>query len=125
MARMNVTLDGTEPPIEYIGDWAVMDRDPVTRTTKLARVTELPDGGEKWEYKTLQDCEELIEENSSIRQEQDGQRYGDGNTLVARIPITVWSARLSEALKQGDDAFVKRWLNNPDHAAFRTKSGRI
>lgn len=135
MTRMNVELedgshsavdlDGTEEPIEFIGDWAVMDRDPVTRVTKLARVTERPDGGETIEWKTLQDCEELVAENAAIRQEQDGQRYGEGNTLVARIPMTVFANRLTDAIKQGDDGFIKRWLNDPDHAAFRTKSGRI
>lgn len=125
MARMTVTLDGTEPPIEYVGDWAVMDYDPVTRTRKLARVTELPDGGEKWEWKTEQDCSALVQENAAIRQAQEGKRYGDGNTLIARIPMTVWANRLSDPIKQGDDEFLKRWLNDPDHAAFRTKSGRI
>lgn len=125
MTRMNITLDGTEPPVEYIGDWAVMERDPVTRKIVLARVTELPDGGEKWETRVEQDCSALVEENAAIRQAQEGKRYGEGNTLIARIPMSVWANRLADPSKQGDDEFLKRWLNDPDHAAFRTKSGRI
>jgi hypothetical protein len=123
--RMNITLDGTEEPIEYVGDWAVLSRDPVTRTVKLMRVTDLPDGGEKWEYRTEQDCTELVDENTAIRNEQDGKRYGDGLTLIARVPMTVFSGRLNEAIRQGDHRFLSRFLNDPDHAAFRTKSGRI
>ena len=123
--RINVTLDGSEEPIEYVGDWAVLSRDPVTRTLKLMRVTDLPDGGEKWEYRTVQDCGVLVEENAEIRAAQAGQRYGDGLTLVARVPMTVWSGRLNEAIRQGDHAFLARFLNDPDHAAFRTKTGRI
>lgn len=67
----------------------------------------------------------LLDENAAIRAIQDGRRYGDGQTLVARVPMNVWANRLMESNRQRDRAHLRRFLNDPDHAGFRTKSGRV
>ena len=44
------------------------------------------------------------------------------NKLVARVPMTVYETSIHE--KWGDDDW-KRWLNDPDNAAFRIWKGNV
>lgn len=120
-------LTGREPPVEYIDGWAVMHRDHLTGRIELAYVEEGagPNGADLWHFKSLQDCSQLLDENAAVRAVQAGKGWGDGLQHVASVPMNVWANRLSVASQQGDSAFIKRWLNDSDHAAFRTKSGKL
>jgi hypothetical protein len=60
-------------------------------------------------------------ENNKVMRELHPQR--STNKLVARgVPITV----AEQALREGwDDNDWKKWLNDPDNAAFRVWPGRV
>jgi len=110
-----------DEPLEYTDDgWCVVFRDRQT-----GREIHALDEGDKMRVREVMDVEGLVAENAAIRGELAGTRYGDGLSLAARVPIHVFHNRLAEAVRQGDDAFVRRWLNDGDHAAFRVRDGRI
>lgn len=44
---------------------------------------------------------------------------------VASIPLNVFWDQLAGPSKQDDRKFISRWLNDSDHAKFRTKEGRV
>ena len=44
------------------------------------------------------------------------------NRLVARVPMTVMEQSIHE---QWDESDWKRWLNDPDNAAFRVWTGAV
>lgn len=44
------------------------------------------------------------------------------NKLVARVPMTIMEQSIHE---QWDEADWKKWLNDPDNAAFRIWKGRV
>jgi hypothetical protein len=44
------------------------------------------------------------------------------NKLLARVPMTVMEQSIHE---QWDDNDWKKWLNDPDNAAFRVWQGRV
>lgn len=81
--------------------------------------------GTKMTVREFAPVDELLEDNAELRSETAGTRHADGLSLVARIPEHIMHNRLMEALRQGDNAYLDRWLNDPDHAKFRVRSGRI
>lgn len=75
---------------------------------------------------TVQDAEPIVEMNkarASNFDERSGWK-GDGFHLVASIPNVV----MMDLKKRGvldDPAAFKKWLNDKDNSAFRTRPGRV
>lgn len=68
--------------------------------------------------------QDLMRMNAEQRAESRGTRWGDG-AVVARIPLNIYFNELAEAANVGDDKYVNKWLNDADHAAFRTREGKL
>lgn len=58
----------------------------------------------------------------SIKLDRENHKTGTTNKLVARVPLTVYEKSLVEQWDEGD---WKKWLNDPDNAAFRVWQGRV
>lgn len=106
------------------GDWKFLDRNPVTGIVRY--VLDMGDGTSvmRTEYPYT---EELLAINAESQVNNLNTRWGDGK-VVASIPMNVlFNAEmgLSEAISEGDDAFLNKWLNNSDHSKFRTRGGRL
>lgn len=65
------------------------------------------------------DLEPILE---SVKRDQELHPVRSMNKLVARVPMTVYELSLVE---QWDESDWKKWLNNPDNAAFRVWRGRV
>jgi hypothetical protein len=65
------------------------------------------------------DCTQLVENNRALA-ESHPQR--STNKLVARVPLTIYERSVHENWDEDD---WKRWLNDPDNAAFRVWPGRV
>jgi len=72
---------------------------------------------------TVEDVEDVTEMNKGIAQLDDGNWKGDWHH-VAQIPATVW-ADLQRRGIAGDDKALRRWLDDRDQSAFRTKPGKL
>jgi hypothetical protein len=70
---------------------------------------------------TEQDMTEIIEENKVMR-ELPLDPKSNFRTLARGVPITVAEQALRE---NWDDNDWKKWLNDPDNAAFRVWPGRV
>lgn len=68
--------------------------------------------------------EPIIEDNKRALNDSAGQRWGDGK-VVASIPLNVYFDKLAPASRAGDDAYVKRWLNDIDNRDFRRFGGKV
>lgn len=106
------------------GDWKFFDRNPVTGIVRY--VLDLGDGTSvmRTEYPYT---EELMDMNAQKQVDSLNTRWGDGQ-VVASIPMNVLynpDMGLAEAVSEGDDAFVNRWLNDADHSRFRTRGGKL
>lgn len=104
------------------------DYDPMTGVTEWFHAH---DGGEGFTLEYSQDVSPLIEANKRAFNEFSSGRdsFGDGATLngrshVARIPAVI-HARLHRDGIIRDPVALKRWLNDPDNAVFRTRPGVI
>lgn len=68
--------------------------------------------------------EHFFEENALHLRESDGHRFGEGKR-VASIPMHIWSRVIAPAQREGDMAWIKKWLNDFDNRPFRTFKGRV
>ena len=103
------------------GNWVLFSDDPVTGIRRYR--LDLGNGTAvmRTEYHRT---EELLAVNHEEAASNLNTRWGDGK-VVARIPMNVLFNQLGEAVRDGDDAYVNRWLNDPDHAKFRTRGGKL
>lgn len=103
------------------GSWELVKDDPLTGTREYEM--DLGDGTivvRREFYAT----EALLEANRYALNASQGKRWGDGQ-VVASIPMNVLYREIMPALEQDDERYVRRWLNNSDHAAFRTFGGKV
>jgi hypothetical protein len=85
---------------------------------------ELDDGTviRRTEHKTTA---QLLDQNARALNDSMGQRWGDGK-VVASIPLNLFYASgVAEATRQKDKRFLSKWLNDADHAKFRTFGGKV
>lgn len=102
------------------GAWALYDYDAATGRS----VWHLHDG-EKDVFRIDYPVTGIISENAAHRAEAGRAWAGDWHR-VASIPLNVaYDSNLVRAQSEGDDAYVRRFLNDGDNAAWRTREGRL
>lgn len=101
------------------GDWELFDYD--FRTGRS--VWRFFDGAAT-HFRTDYPVDDILRDNRADFNESNGARFGDGRR-VASIPLNIFYEQLHEAHCQDDEAFVSRWLNDPDNRAFRTFEGTV
>lgn len=73
---------------------------------------------------TQQDVTAIIEENKNeFNQVDERQRWGEFSR-VASIPLSLFYQLKNEG-KLEDQAYMKRWLNDPENRHFRTRPGVV
>jgi len=73
---------------------------------------------------TRQDVTAVIEENKEIfNGTEKHDRYGEFSR-VASIPLSIFYQLKAEG-KLDDQAYMKRWLNDPDNRHFRVRAGQV
>lgn len=102
------------------GDWTLFSHDFKMKRTVWARQN--PDGSTT--FRTDYAVDDTIEANRDMRNAASKGFKGDWHK-VASIPLNVYYNQLHQASLQDDKAFISRWLNDSDNAAWRTKEGRV
>lgn len=99
---------------------------PSTDPNTRVRIQRNPDNPNQWVVWRQTLVPSLVAEaNAEAMKENDGKRWGDGQ-IAARIPMHIlFGKKLGPAFKAGDDAYIKRFLNDPDNAWMRTFKGRV
>ncbi len=105
------------------GDWILRDYDFKTGVSKW--VLYEPDG--KIVMRTDYPVAQTLEENAAhFNAAGDGWK-GDWHR-VASVPLNLLydsNLGLIDAHNEGDEKYVKRWLNDSDNRGFRTKGGTL
>mgnify|MGYP000851157081 CR=1 FL=1 len=107
-------------PIYDEKGWRLLERIPSMGITRWMMMLE--DG--EMIIRTDTEVNALLDTNTAERNIKAGQRWGDGRK-VASIPAQIWTRDLAEAVRQDDNRYLSRWLNDADHAAFRTFEGKV
>ncbi len=73
---------------------------------------------------TQQDVTNVVEENkANFSQIDENAKWGE-LSKVASIPLSLYYQLKSEG-KLDDQAYMKRWLNDPENRYFRTRPGEV
>lgn len=108
-----------DDPREY-GKWLPWSFDPVTN--KKVSFMETEEGQIHWHTETV--VEELVEQNRAAFNDSKNKRWGNGR-VVASIDMPTYYNKIVPAKQAGDDAWIKRFLNDIDNRAYRTFKGTI
>lgn len=103
----------------YDGEWRLWSHNPVTGVK-----TWFLDIGDHFVLRTDTPVDRLFQENAEDEANSTGRRWGGGQR-VASIPLDVYFKHLGEAAKEGDQAYIRKWLNDSDNAKFRTFRGTV
>lgn len=104
------------------GDWELMSWDAATGRTVWSMFD-----GEKTVIRTDTPVAATIEQNTLARNATPDGWKGDYHR-IASVPMQLLyddNLGLNKAIQNGDDAYLNRWLNDGDNAAWRTKEGRV
>ena len=98
----------------------LLDHDP---QSGVSHVFDYDDATNEVTITAAQEAEPITEFNKVQFNERPG-RWGDGLQKVASIPNTVYAGLLASG-KIKDQAYMRRWLNDPANRAFRTRPGKV
>lgn len=104
----------------------LFDYDPMTGIVEWFDYDESDD---TFTIRMDQDLEQIVEANKtqfntfSSGRDKWGEDF-DRKTHVARIPMVVYQQWMIDG-KLTDQAFLRKWLNDPSNAAFRTRPGVV
>lgn len=102
------------------GNWTLFDYDYHT-----GRSVWVWFNGQETVFRIDYPVEKLIKENVEDYNASGRGWKGDWHR-VASVPLNVaYDSGLCKAQSEGDDGFVKRWLNDSDNRYWRTKEGRL
>lgn len=102
------------------GEWMLFDSD--IQLGRFVWVRHNPDGSST--FRTDYRVDPTVEINRAQRNMAEKNWKGDYH-MVASIPLNVFHEELAEAARQNDNKYLSKWLNDSDHRAWRTKSGRV
>jgi len=98
----------------------IFDEDPLTGTRRIF----YRDPYEKTNtIVATQDVTDIVEENKA-RFNESGGRWNESFNHVASIPIGLYFQLKKQGIIDDPERF-KRWLNESDNRAFRTRPGTI
>lgn len=97
----------------------VIDTDP---TTGISHVFYYDDATDEVTITAEQDVASVLEHNKTSYNDAP-DRHGEWSR-VAQIPMSIYYD-LAKSGKLRDNAYMKRWLNDPDNRFFRTRPGKV
>jgi len=100
----------------------IFDRNETTGITRLWHYN--PETDEAT-IETQQDVSNVVEENKDQFNATDNKANWTGEWhKVASIPLNIYY-ELQASGKITDQAYMRRWLNDPDNRFFRTRPGQV
>jgi hypothetical protein len=104
--------------------WRLLSFDPVTGKTDWMKLEGDVEGQHQLKVRTVMPVDDLLALAAADRQMDSGDWTGD-MYRVSTMPIHLHERLLGEAIRQDDQKYVSKVLNDPDYAKFRTKAGRV
>ncbi|MBY7649605.1 MAG: hypothetical protein C4617_03805 [Candidatus Liberibacter europaeus] len=104
----------------YDGSWKLISYDSAT-----GRTIWFSSDGQQDLYRIDYPINHVIEQNRIACEQSAGKRVGDWQR-IASIPLDiVRNSHLMQAHSEGDDIWMRNWLNNKDNAVWRTSEGYV
>jgi len=75
-------------------------------------------------YCTQQLAQPILDSNQEAMNNNLGKRWGDGK-VIASIPLPLYFEKIVPARQAGDEAYIRRFLNDIDYRKFRRFGGDV
>ncbi len=111
----------------YDGEWQLLSVDPFTGIRKWISAEALP-GTTTFVVKTetpVAFTEAILDNNRAAFNASLGKRWGEGQVAWSMPVDEYFRSGVAEAKKNHDEKWVNRFMNNPDHRAFRRFKGNL
>lgn len=102
------------------GAWTLFDYDPQT-----GRSTWVTHQDNQMVFRIDQPLENIFSANNEDESASNGKRFGDWNRVASIPHHLTYQNGVAKAVEQQDNAFLSRFLNDPDNRKFRTSRGRV
>lgn len=100
----------------------LLDFDPISKVRSMFHGG---DGGDEFTVEEVQDVTAVLDENKrAFNMYDERSRWNHEMNQVASIPLVVWEDLKRKGIAD-DEKALKKWLDDPDNRAFRTRPGRI
>jgi len=105
-------------------DWFEVGDSPVVRTE--IRLRECADGSTDLDIRqSPRDLQVFLDQLAAERDLTDQRGWKDG-AVIGRVPDAYYhSSGMARARLENDQAWIKKFYNDPDHARLRLKTGRL
>lgn len=104
-----------------MSDWAVFDRNDELGRVVLFRKVE---GGT--EFATVYLVDGILDANTEARNSAPSGWKGDYHRIASLSPAVAYGdGYVAQAIKEGDDKVLTKWLNDSDNSRWRTKDGTV
>lgn len=110
----------TQEPEIWDGAWKLVDFDHPT-----GRSVWMTQQDDQLVFRVDMPLEDIFSANHEMAMETQGRRFGDYNRVASIPHHLVYQNGIDDALGQGDDKWLARWLNDSDNRKFRTSRGRV
>jgi hypothetical protein len=101
----------------------ILEHDPLTGITRTFHYDEGYDA-KNFLIETVQETAGIVERNRNAFNDAKQGFHGEELSKVASIPLTIYYDLVKKGIDK-DPVAMKRWLNDPDNAAFRVKPGVV
>jgi len=98
----------------------LLSRDPLMGTETYFHYH---DENDSMTIETITDVSDIVAGNKRDFNDASSNWSGDWHR-VASLPLNVLLQLQEQGIAQDEQAF-RRWLNDPDHRAYRTKPGKV
>lgn len=103
-----------------MSDWVLFEHIPGVRKVYVK------DDGEHWLIRTdYLNADHTRDFNAAMEAQSHGSRFGDYRLLTSMPANEMRETGLEEAMKQGDDRFISRFLMDPDHRGYKATRGKV
>lgn len=101
----------------------LFSHDPLTGITKWFHYDEGQDA-KNFLIETVQETTPIVEANKSEFNNSRSSTHGEEFVKVASVPLSLYFELKRKGIAN-DPVALKRWLNDPDNRAFRTRPGVV
>lgn len=101
----------------------LFSHDPLTGITKFFHYDEAQDA-KNFVIESVQQTTPIVEANKEEFNNSRASTRGEEFVKVASIPLTIYFDLKKRGIAN-DPVALKRWLNDPDNRAFRTRPGVV
>lgn len=102
------------------GSWTLIDHDIET-----GRSVWMAFQDDQYVFRVDMPLNDIFDQNKDALVETIGRKFGDYNRVASIPHHLIYQNGVDDAMRQHDDKWLAKFLNDPDNQKFRTSRGRV